>query len=183
MVSSRYAYKFCRKWRKVKYPIPSLMSSMTFRNNPLKRNLKFCACSNRTISDHKIFALAYRSPERIPFLIGMRRIVRHGLPVGDTPCKLRIALIADECPALLLAEGIMLCAASIGILNKRSGVLEIAVDGLYGSCYAIFLKRMSISRQYIQQCSRVSTYLPDLLAKYFSLVDHPLAMRRFPQCP
>lgn len=65
--------------------------------------------------------------------------MRHGLPLGDAPRQLRIALVADESPGLLEIVVVIVGGVRTTLLDQRLGVVEVAVDGLDGVVDAVFL--------------------------------------------
>lgn len=66
----------------------------------------------------------------------MRPAPAHRLPLRNLPRQLRIILVPDKGPALLVAQVIVRAAP---VLDQRLGVLEIAVDGLDGGPDPVFL--------------------------------------------
>jgi len=65
--------------------------------------------------------------------------MRHGLPLGDAPSELRIALVTDKGPGLFEIVAVVVRGVRATLLDQRLGVVEVAVDGLNGVVDAAFL--------------------------------------------
>lgn len=63
----------------------------------------------------------------------------HGLPLGDAPRQLRIALVANEGPGFLEIVAVIVGGVRATLLDQRFGIVEVAVDGLDRVVDAVFL--------------------------------------------
>lgn len=86
-----------------------------------------------------------------PVLGNLKALPR--LPLRDPPRQFRIALVANERPALFV---VAFSSGSItvhvgAVLDERSGVFQVPIDGLDGRCNTIFLRRNS---QYLRSRAR-----------------------------
>lgn len=63
----------------------------------------------------------------------------HRIPLLDALRQFRIALVADKRPALLVADLVVGGVCLVAVFDEAFGIVEIAVDGLDGVCYARFL--------------------------------------------
>ena len=61
------------------------------------------------------------------------------LPLSDPPRKFGIAFVADEGPAFLVGDWVVLLGGAGPVFDERFRVLEVAVESLNGGCYAGFL--------------------------------------------
>lgn len=65
--------------------------------------------------------------------------MRHGLPLGDAPSELRIALVTDKGPGLFEIVAVVVGGVRATLLDQRLSVVQVAVDGLNGIIDAAFL--------------------------------------------
>ncbi len=63
----------------------------------------------------------------------------HRIPLLDSLRQFRIAFVTYERPALFIADVVVGSVGLVAVFDKGFGVVEIAVDGLDGVCYAGFL--------------------------------------------
>lgn len=122
---------------------------------------------------------------------GPRLHISSRIPLPDPPLQLRITFIPNKSPTLLDLSRKIITLQGIGRsrlractprLDKRPCVFEIAIDSLDGRLDPVFLSSPHVSK-FSTGATKISTYLPDLLAEHPSLDDHPFRVNRLPQRP
>ena len=119
----------------------------------------------------------------------LRRAHRN-LPLGNASDQLRVALVADECPAFLVTALELRPTRRQFLLDERLGILKVPVDGLDSGGDAIFLVeklvnwavrgRGEVRVSKDDTVGALVTHLANLLAQHFRFDDHAFAVRRFP---